>query len=153
NLQEYQNNTDPNSWDTDGDGISDYDEVYKTHTNPLQWSSGGDGIADGAKFIKVNVGISALTQTNDEWSVFSNGALAVQNHARQFASQVIYLWASSTANFTLESVVNGQPGTSANFPTTYSISQDYNFYVNQTALYPHDNGHGGGIFYPWGPHA
>jgi hypothetical protein len=35
NLQEYQMGTNPNNPDTDGDGLSDSDEVNKYHTNPL----------------------------------------------------------------------------------------------------------------------
>ena len=34
NLQEYQLGTDPNNPDTDGDGLSDGNEVNKYHTTP-----------------------------------------------------------------------------------------------------------------------
>lgn len=34
NLEEFQHGTDPNNPDTDGDGISDGDEVHKFHTDP-----------------------------------------------------------------------------------------------------------------------
>ena len=39
--------TDPNKWDTDGDGLSDYDELFKYHTDPLKADTDGDGLLDG----------------------------------------------------------------------------------------------------------
>lgn len=35
NMEEYLLGTNPNNRDTDGDGISDYDEIHTYHTNPL----------------------------------------------------------------------------------------------------------------------
>lgn len=35
--------------DTDGDGITDYNELYFTHTSPYLKDSDGDGISDGAE--------------------------------------------------------------------------------------------------------
>ncbi len=46
NLQEYQNGTNPLKADTDGDGLSDGDEVNKYHTNPLSIDSDSDGLND-----------------------------------------------------------------------------------------------------------
>lgn len=42
-------NTDPSSIDTDGDGISDYDETKVYMTNPNDEDTDGDGIPDGAE--------------------------------------------------------------------------------------------------------
>jgi hypothetical protein len=47
NLQEFQLGTDPHKADTDGDGLSDGDEVNIYHTNPLLFDTDGDGISDG----------------------------------------------------------------------------------------------------------
>jgi hypothetical protein len=47
NLQEFQIGTNPNNPDTDGDGLSDGDEVNKYNTNPLLFSTDGSGIPDG----------------------------------------------------------------------------------------------------------
>lgn len=47
NLQEFQNGTDPNNPDTDGDGLTDGQEVLLYHTNPLLFSTDGTGISDG----------------------------------------------------------------------------------------------------------
>ena len=47
NLEEYQHDTDPNKADTDGDGLSDGDEVNLHKTNPLTPDTDGDGLLDG----------------------------------------------------------------------------------------------------------
>lgn len=39
--------TDPNNWDTDRDGLSDYDEVVIWKTDPLNQDADGDGYKDG----------------------------------------------------------------------------------------------------------
>jgi len=49
NIQEYQYNTNPNSADTDGDGLSDYDEIFLYQTDPNKWDSDGGGESDGAE--------------------------------------------------------------------------------------------------------
>jgi len=44
--------TDPNNPDTDGDGLSDGDEVMKYRTDPLKWDTDGDGLSDGDEVLK-----------------------------------------------------------------------------------------------------
>jgi hypothetical protein len=61
NLEEYQQGTDPNNPDTDGDGLSDGDEVHVYHTNPLLWDTDGDGISDG---VEVKTGSDPLDRTS-----------------------------------------------------------------------------------------
>src|SRR5208283_3442729 len=39
--------TDPLKVDTDGDGLSDYDEIFKYHTDPLKFDTDGGGVGDG----------------------------------------------------------------------------------------------------------
>jgi outer membrane protein OmpA-like peptidoglycan-associated protein len=46
NKEEKQLGTDPHNRDTDGDGLSDGDEVLKYHTDPLNKDSDGDGLSD-----------------------------------------------------------------------------------------------------------
>lgn len=46
NSEEEKLGTDPRNPDTDGDGISDGDEVHKYHTNPLKKDTDGDGLSD-----------------------------------------------------------------------------------------------------------
>jgi hypothetical protein len=79
NLEEFQHGTDPHNPDTDGDGLSDGDEIHGTHlvnnvetnthhyvTNPLLADTDGDGIPDG---------IEILTNTNPlDPSSFNFGA-------------------------------------------------------------------------------
>jgi hypothetical protein len=47
NLEEFQNGTDPENPDTDGDGLSDGDEVHVWKSNPLRRDTDFDGIDDG----------------------------------------------------------------------------------------------------------
>lgn len=47
NLQEFQNGTDPHNPDTDGDGLTDGQEVLIYHTSPVLFSTDGTGISDG----------------------------------------------------------------------------------------------------------
>jgi len=49
NLQEFQNGTDPHNPDTDGDGLTDGQEVLMYHTSPLLASTDGTGIPDGVE--------------------------------------------------------------------------------------------------------
>jgi outer membrane protein OmpA-like peptidoglycan-associated protein len=44
--------TDPDKYDTDGDGLGDGDEVKKYHTNPLKIDTDGDGLSDGDEVLK-----------------------------------------------------------------------------------------------------
>ncbi len=44
--------TDPKKADTDGDGLSDGDEVIKYHTDPLKADTDGDGLSDGDEVMK-----------------------------------------------------------------------------------------------------
>jgi 5-hydroxyisourate hydrolase-like protein (transthyretin family) len=61
NLEEFQQGTDPNNKDTDGDGLSDGDEVHLYHTNPLLKDTDGDGISDG---LEVQTGSNPLDPSN-----------------------------------------------------------------------------------------
>ncbi len=60
NLQEFQAGTDPNNPDTDGDGLTDGQEVLIYHTNPTLFSTDGSGIPDG---IEVQTGTLNATQS------------------------------------------------------------------------------------------
>jgi DNA-binding beta-propeller fold protein YncE len=56
NLQEFQNGTDPNNPDTDGDGLTDGQEVLLYHTNPLLFSTDGTGVPDGIEAATGTIG-------------------------------------------------------------------------------------------------
>jgi len=47
NWDEFLYGTDPWLKDTDGDGISDYDEIRTYKTDPLNPDTDGDGLEDG----------------------------------------------------------------------------------------------------------
>ncbi len=47
NAEERRYGTDPNNPDTDGDGLTDGEEVKRYHTNPLNPDTDGDGLPDG----------------------------------------------------------------------------------------------------------
>jgi len=47
NLTEYEMGLDPNAGDTDGDGLSDYEEIYDYETDPLVSDTDHDGWRDG----------------------------------------------------------------------------------------------------------
>jgi outer membrane protein OmpA-like peptidoglycan-associated protein len=52
NDEEKLAGTDPNNPDTDGDGLTDGDEVHKYHTNPLKADTDGDGLSDYDEIMK-----------------------------------------------------------------------------------------------------
>ncbi|HUN65033.1 MAG TPA: OmpA family protein [Bacteroidota bacterium] len=52
NDEEKKLGTDPHNADTDGDGLSDGDEVNKYKTDPLKADSDGDGLSDGDEIHK-----------------------------------------------------------------------------------------------------
>ncbi len=52
NAEEERLGTDPEKFDTDGDGLSDGDEVLKYHTDPLKFDTDGDGLSDGDEVLK-----------------------------------------------------------------------------------------------------
>src|SRR5207247_2287959 len=49
NLEEQSAGTDPRNADTDGDGLTDGQEVHNVHTNPSKADTDGDGLTDGAE--------------------------------------------------------------------------------------------------------
>src|SRR3989442_9494221 len=61
NLQEYLLGTDIHNADTDGDGLSDGDEVNTYHTNPLLADTDGDLIPDG---VEVQTGTNPLDRNS-----------------------------------------------------------------------------------------
>ena len=51
NLEEFQNNTNPNLADSDGDGLTDESEVNQYNTNPNNTDSDGDKLNDNCEVI------------------------------------------------------------------------------------------------------
>lgn len=86
-------NTDPHNWDSDGDNISDYDEVAfdgdddgydpQTDTNPLDQDTDGDGYSDGAEVTAGSDPLSSNSIPDAEiplplWSLFLLAAILAQ---------------------------------------------------------------------------
>ncbi|MBI4135323.1 hypothetical protein HY477_01145 [Candidatus Uhrbacteria bacterium] len=46
-MEEIRRGTDPNNPDTDGDGLTDWEEVAHYRTDPLKPDTDGDGYSDG----------------------------------------------------------------------------------------------------------
>ena len=54
NYDEYIYNTNPDTWDSDEDNISDYVEIFITLTDPLLWDTDGDYLNDGEEYYTYN---------------------------------------------------------------------------------------------------
>jgi hypothetical protein len=101
NLQEFQLGTDPNNWDTDGDGLSDGDEVNIYHTDPLV--AGGEGPPSATVFTVNGSQTNAVLGT---WSVDGSTLLAVSGGG--WAEYVINV--PSNSHYALEvEVAQGNP--------------------------------------------
>jgi len=72
-TQEQSLGTDPLKYDTDGDGLSDGDEVNVYHTNPLLADSDGDGQSDGME-------ITCGTNPTNDFSVFKITVMSVRTN-------------------------------------------------------------------------
>jgi outer membrane protein OmpA-like peptidoglycan-associated protein len=68
--QERRLGTDPQNPDTDGDKLSDGDEVKKYHTNPLRADSDGDGLTDGEEVLRYQ---TDPTQSDTDHDGLSDG--------------------------------------------------------------------------------
>jgi hypothetical protein len=71
NLQEQAAGTNPTLADTDGDGLSDNNELNVRLTNPLLADTDGDGLSDGAE---VNTHLTNPLLADTDGDTFSDGA-------------------------------------------------------------------------------
>ncbi|MCL2643117.1 MAG: VWA domain-containing protein [Candidatus Bathyarchaeota archaeon] len=62
NLQEYEYGTDPFLADTDGDGLTDYEEIFIYGTNPLVADTDGDSVPDG---LEIELGLDPKNPKTD----------------------------------------------------------------------------------------
>jgi hypothetical protein len=81
NARERMIGTDPNNPDTDGDGISDGQEVFVTKTNPLDPDTDHDGLTDGCEDANQNGQVdkgetSALNPDTDRDGLCDGGGYA-----------------------------------------------------------------------------
>lgn len=81
NIQELTYGTDPLNTDTDGDGLSDYDEIYIYYTDPVLADTDGDTLSDSDD---IKLGFSPLLQDTD-----GNGILDCDEKVMQTLTQDI----------------------------------------------------------------
>lgn len=90
NLQEFLAGTDPNNPDTDGDGLTDGQEVLIYHTNPALFSTDGSGISDGIEVQTNTLGDSLqakLAAAIQTFSITPNHFVLNVNTIQGIASQ------------------------------------------------------------------
>ena len=80
NAEEATLGTDPLRADTDGDGLSDGDEVHVYHTNPLAADTDGDGVSDAAE---IAAGTDPLN---------SGSRLRITNMSHSLAAGITISW-------------------------------------------------------------
>ncbi len=89
NLSEFFHGTNPFNPDTDGDGLSDGEEVNRYGANPLMWDTDGGGHSDGFEILNGRnpldpdddaAGMSSTIRLTPGWNLFSL-PLAPQNTA------------------------------------------------------------------------
>jgi len=71
--------TDPLSPDTDGDGLTDFEELFIYHTNPLDPDTDGDGFSDG---VEVLFGSDPLDPDSTPLSIKSRTQVAQANQVK-----------------------------------------------------------------------
>jgi hypothetical protein len=64
--QESQCGTSDSNLDSDGDGLSDYEEVFVYHTDPANWDTDGEGLSDGAE-VNVHHTNPLAADTDGDW--------------------------------------------------------------------------------------
>ncbi len=69
NIDEVNAKTDPTLYDTDGDQLSDYDEIYIYSTDPLLYDTDGDGLNDGDE---ISLGLDPLSADTDNNGIADN---------------------------------------------------------------------------------
>ena len=106
NAQERQLGTNPESDDSDSDGLSDYDEVHNYGTDPSLSDSDGDGLTD---FTEVSTGYDPLIENDKERIqklitllknenlsfVFPEGWFFTESKGWQWTSAQVYPWVYS----------------------------------------------------------
>lgn len=76
NLLEFQYGTNPFDADTDGDSLSDYDEIFVYFTNPTYWDTDSDGMGDGTE---INCGLDPLNPDTNSTSIIDSEKITTQD--------------------------------------------------------------------------
>jgi len=111
NLQEYLLGTDIRNADTDGDGLSDGDEVNTYHTNPLLADTDGDLIPDG---VEVQTGSNPLDRNSYDLKK-ATASSAVKPPSFVLTTSVLFPVASQQLNWKVN-LIDGK--------TTLDLTED-----------------------------
>ncbi len=95
------------SWDTDGDDLSDADELFSFGTNPLNIDMDGDGFSDGDEIFW---GLDPCEADPPYIWDLSNGMTVFSGSN---ATLTVAMWGSVTTNYHYQWRVNGRPIVSA----------------------------------------
>jgi len=113
----------PDTSDSDGDGLSNYDEIVTYHTNPLQKDTDGDGFDD---LFEINTGFNpALASSSPDAASSIRTAMEFRFNA---GAGLSYRIESSTdlQNWTTqESAIVGSGGVVTRFYTTENLPKRY----------------------------
>ena len=96
--------TDPNKTDTDGDGLSDYEEVVTYHTDPNKTDSDGDGLSDYEEVITYHSdplstdGDGDGISDWDEVKIYHSNALSTDSDGDGFLDSFERLFGTDMAN-------------------------------------------------------
>lgn len=94
--------------DTDGDGISDYDEINIFHTDPTKRDSFSSGYSDGATLLSQSSGAGATAGTTTSPQITLLGGLAVENPKITGTTQANILNVASVASVELKENAEGK---------------------------------------------
>lgn len=114
NLQEFTAGTDPNKADTDGDGLSDGQEVLLYKTSPLLVSTDGSGIPDGIEVQTGTLGLplnQKLAAAISTLTVSPSSFVLDVNTIQGLASQQLTVTAKLIDGKTLLDLTSTQKGT------------------------------------------
>lgn len=94
--------------DTDGDGISDYDEINIFHTDPTKRDSFSSGYSDGAMLLSQSNGQGEVIGTSTNSNIVLGGSLAVENPKVTGTTQSKILSVASVAVVELKDTPDGK---------------------------------------------
>lgn len=98
-LEEEKYQTNPKRKDSDGDGLSDYTEIFITKTNPLVKDSDGDGLEDG---VEMDLGLDPNQQISKNDSIIDSERI-LEYQKKQNGVQVSVVGSGNITKMTIDS--------------------------------------------------
>lgn len=162
NLQEYQYGTNPNRNDTDGDELTDYDEINEYNTDPTKRDSDDDTVWDSDEFeigldphnpktfgypdadyvYEQRITIADLSEVNTLNDMFKieidiKAGNNVKRHLEQGESGYSYALSDNKAILGVPIILNYEAGSIESGEIKFTL--DENFIRNNAPFYPHLN--------------